>query len=189
MTVPGLPTTPVTIRSRCWPATSFSSASRRSRRHACRAEPSCGRRGTTGCGGCRRVGASESALTAYRVAIDGLLDWARGTGRSVFEEATIVDHLAASSRDPGPPRRPTTAASGSCAASSTGSAGAAACRTRSSSSSRRRSRSRKRTGERGGVRAPAYRGRAPASAPRRASPSATGSSCSRSSRRACAGRN
>jgi integrase/recombinase XerD len=37
---------------------------------------------------------SKSTLTAYRVAIDGLLDWSSDHGRNVFEEATIVDHLA-----------------------------------------------------------------------------------------------
>ncbi len=36
---------------------------------------------------------SESALVAYRVAIDDLLDWAEANGRSVLEEATIVDYL------------------------------------------------------------------------------------------------
>ena len=45
---------------------------------------------------------SESTLTAYRVAIDGLLDWSRATGRNVFEESTIVDHLAAYQRDARP---------------------------------------------------------------------------------------
>jgi integrase/recombinase XerC len=38
---------------------------------------------------------SESAITAYRIAIDDLLDWSEGHGRSVFEEQTIVDYLAA----------------------------------------------------------------------------------------------
>jgi integrase/recombinase XerC len=41
---------------------------------------------------------SKSTLTAYRVAIDGLLDWTSDHGRNVFEEATIVDHLAAYER-------------------------------------------------------------------------------------------
>jgi integrase len=41
---------------------------------------------------------SKSTLTAYRVAIDGLLDWSGDHGRNVFEEATIVDHLAAYQR-------------------------------------------------------------------------------------------
>jgi integrase len=41
---------------------------------------------------------SKSTLTAYRVAIDDLLDWSSDHGRSVFEEATIVDHLAAYQR-------------------------------------------------------------------------------------------
>jgi integrase/recombinase XerC len=36
---------------------------------------------------------SESAVVAYRVAIDDLLDWAEANGRSVLEEATIVDYL------------------------------------------------------------------------------------------------
>jgi integrase/recombinase XerC len=38
---------------------------------------------------------SASALTAYRIAIDDLLDWSSRDGRSVFEEAAIVDYLAA----------------------------------------------------------------------------------------------
>ena len=36
---------------------------------------------------------SESALVAYRVAIDDLLEWSETHHRSVFEEATIVDYL------------------------------------------------------------------------------------------------
>jgi integrase/recombinase XerC len=36
---------------------------------------------------------SESALVAYRVAIDDMLDWAEANGRSVLEEAAIVDYL------------------------------------------------------------------------------------------------
>ena len=36
---------------------------------------------------------SKSALVAYRVAIDDLLDWSEASGRSVLEEATIVDYL------------------------------------------------------------------------------------------------
>jgi integrase/recombinase XerC len=38
---------------------------------------------------------SDSALSAYRIAIDDLLEWTGERGRSVFEEATIVDYLAA----------------------------------------------------------------------------------------------
>ena len=41
---------------------------------------------------------SESALTAYRIAIDDLLAWCGDRDRSVFEEATIVDYLAAYQR-------------------------------------------------------------------------------------------
>jgi site-specific recombinase XerD len=37
---------------------------------------------------------SESALVAYRVAIDDLLAWAERTGSDVFAEASIVDYLA-----------------------------------------------------------------------------------------------
>jgi integrase len=36
---------------------------------------------------------SESALVAYRVAIDDLLEWAERTGRDLFTEAAIVDYL------------------------------------------------------------------------------------------------
>jgi integrase/recombinase XerC len=38
---------------------------------------------------------SESSVVAYRVAIDDLLDWSEPRGRSLFEEATIVDYLSA----------------------------------------------------------------------------------------------
>jgi site-specific recombinase XerD len=41
---------------------------------------------------------SESALAAYRIAIDDLLDWSSDRARNVFEEATIVDYLAAYQR-------------------------------------------------------------------------------------------
>jgi integrase/recombinase XerC len=37
---------------------------------------------------------SQSALVAYRVAIDDLLDWSEANGRDVLEEATIVDYLS-----------------------------------------------------------------------------------------------
>jgi integrase/recombinase XerC len=37
---------------------------------------------------------SESAITAYRIAIDDLLDWSDERSQSVFEERTIVDYLA-----------------------------------------------------------------------------------------------
>src|SRR6266540_3467534 len=36
---------------------------------------------------------SESAIVAYRVAIDDLLGWSEAHGRNVLEEATIVDYL------------------------------------------------------------------------------------------------
>jgi site-specific recombinase XerD len=45
---------------------------------------------------------STSAVTAYRIAIDDLLDWSAQDGRSVFEEATIVDYLAAYQRRASP---------------------------------------------------------------------------------------
>ena len=38
---------------------------------------------------------SESALVAYRVAIDDLLDWCEGGRRNVLDEQTIVDYLSA----------------------------------------------------------------------------------------------
>jgi site-specific recombinase XerD len=38
---------------------------------------------------------SESAITAYRIAIDGLFDWSEKRDRNVFEERTLVDYLAA----------------------------------------------------------------------------------------------
>jgi integrase/recombinase XerD len=41
---------------------------------------------------------SESALAAYRIAIDDLLDWSGERARNLFEEATIVDYLAAYQR-------------------------------------------------------------------------------------------
>ena len=37
---------------------------------------------------------SHSSLTAYRIAIDDLLDWSAERDRDVFAEATIVDYLA-----------------------------------------------------------------------------------------------
>jgi hypothetical protein len=37
---------------------------------------------------------SESAVTAYRIAIDDLLAWCGDRDRSIFDEATIVDYLA-----------------------------------------------------------------------------------------------
>jgi site-specific recombinase XerD len=37
---------------------------------------------------------SESALAAYRIAIDDLLAWSGDRNRSIFDEATIVDYLA-----------------------------------------------------------------------------------------------
>ena len=37
---------------------------------------------------------SESAIVAYRVAIDHLLEWSEANGRNVLEEATIVDYLS-----------------------------------------------------------------------------------------------
>jgi integrase/recombinase XerC len=37
---------------------------------------------------------SESAITAYRIAIDDLLDWSDEHRRNVFEEQTLVDYLA-----------------------------------------------------------------------------------------------
>lgn len=37
---------------------------------------------------------SESALAAYRIAIDDLLAWCGDRDRSIFDEATIVDYLA-----------------------------------------------------------------------------------------------
>jgi site-specific recombinase XerD len=47
---------------------------------------------------------SESAITAYRIAIDDLLAWCGDRDRSIFEEATIVDYLADYQRraDPAP---------------------------------------------------------------------------------------
>jgi integrase/recombinase XerC len=47
---------------------------------------------------------SESTITAYRIAIDDLLEWCRDRDRSIFDEATIVDHLADYQRraDPAP---------------------------------------------------------------------------------------
>ena len=45
---------------------------------------------------------SESALVAYRVAIDDLLDWAEANSRSILEEATIVDYLRSYQQRSGP---------------------------------------------------------------------------------------
>src|SRR6266540_5635568 len=45
---------------------------------------------------------SESAIVAYRVAIDDLLKWSEANGRSVLEEATIVDYLRSYQQRAGP---------------------------------------------------------------------------------------
>src|SRR6266511_3420365 len=45
---------------------------------------------------------SESAIVAYRVAIDDLLEWSEADGRNVLEEATIVDYLRSYQRRAGP---------------------------------------------------------------------------------------
>ena len=37
---------------------------------------------------------SQSAIVAYRVAIDDLLDWSETNGQSVLEETTVVDYLS-----------------------------------------------------------------------------------------------
>ena len=97
----------------------------------------------------RRLEASQksgSALVAYRVAIEDLLDWAEANGRSVLEEATMSTTCARTSSGRTPRRRRTTGAFSSCASSSGGSANGKASATRSSTSSRRRSRVRSATG-------------------------------------------
>src|SRR6266540_5672272 len=45
---------------------------------------------------------SQSAIVAYRVAIDDLLEWSDANGRNVLEEATIVDYLRSYQRRAGP---------------------------------------------------------------------------------------
>jgi site-specific recombinase XerD len=45
---------------------------------------------------------SESAIVAYRVAIDDLLEWSESTARNVLEEATIVDYLRSYQQRAGP---------------------------------------------------------------------------------------
>jgi hypothetical protein len=45
---------------------------------------------------------SESAVVAYRVAIDDLLEWSEANGRNVLEEATIVDYLRSYQQRAGP---------------------------------------------------------------------------------------
>jgi integrase/recombinase XerC len=45
---------------------------------------------------------SESAIVAYRVAIDDLLEWSEANGRNVLEEATIVDYLRSYQQRAGP---------------------------------------------------------------------------------------
>jgi site-specific recombinase XerD len=45
---------------------------------------------------------SESAIVAYRVAIDDLLEWTEANGRNVLEEATIVDYLRSYQQCAGP---------------------------------------------------------------------------------------
>ncbi len=45
---------------------------------------------------------SESAIVAYRVAIDDLLEWSEANGRNVLEEVTIVDYLRSYQQRAGP---------------------------------------------------------------------------------------
>src|SRR6266511_2830885 len=45
---------------------------------------------------------SESAIVAYRVAIDDLLEWSEANGRNVLEETTIVDYLRSYQQRAGP---------------------------------------------------------------------------------------
>jgi integrase/recombinase XerC len=45
---------------------------------------------------------SESAIVAYRIAIDDLLEWSEANGRNVLEEATIVDYLRSYQQRAGP---------------------------------------------------------------------------------------
>src|SRR6266511_3711237 len=45
---------------------------------------------------------SESAIVAYRVAIDDLLEWSEASGRNILEEATIVDYLRSYQQRAGP---------------------------------------------------------------------------------------
>jgi integrase/recombinase XerC len=45
---------------------------------------------------------SESAIVAYRVAIDDLLEWSEAAARNVLEEATIVDYLRSYQQRAGP---------------------------------------------------------------------------------------
>jgi hypothetical protein len=89
---------------------------------------------------------SESALVAYRVAIDDLLDWAEANGRSVLEEATIVDYLPSYQQRARTAQATSTGASSSCASSFGGSANGKASATHSPTSTRRRSRGRSVTG-------------------------------------------
>ncbi|MGH3082592.1 MAG: hypothetical protein ACRDNP_00775 [Gaiellaceae bacterium] len=89
---------------------------------------------------------SESAIVAYRVAIDDLLEWSEANGRHVLEEAAMVDYLRSYQQRAALRRRPTTGAFSSCASSSGGSANAKASATHSSTSSRHQSRGRSATG-------------------------------------------
>ena len=52
-------------------------------------------RADSGLRGTARNGRRARAIVAYRVAINDLLDWSEANGRSVLEEATIVDYLMA----------------------------------------------------------------------------------------------
>jgi len=45
---------------------------------------------------------SQSAIVAYRVAIDDLLEWSEANGRNVLEEATIIDYLRSYQQRAGP---------------------------------------------------------------------------------------
>src|SRR5438094_2370429 len=64
---------------------------------------------------------SESAVVAYRVAIDDLLDWSEANRRTVFDETAIVDYLTwYQQRGHSRLQRRITVASFSCAGSSGG---------------------------------------------------------------------
>ena len=90
---------------------------------------------------------SGSALVAYRVAIDDLLDWSETDRRSVLrggDDRRLPERLPAAGPIPRP--RPTTGASFSCVGLCAGSAGVTASPIRSSTSSRRPSRDRSASG-------------------------------------------
>lgn len=86
---------------------------------------------THGCGACRAPGRSDSAVSAYRIAIDDLLAWAQreGRGGDLFDDRGSWTTSMTTGGDAIRRRRPTTGILCCCATSCNGSAAAREPRT------------------------------------------------------------